>query len=80
VDKSGVYSDCTSYESQTLAIRLTRPFRVARRFPSPGLKPAPRATRMPRKSRIRPSFKDHFLSPQCQTLGDSQLSHRCEAS
>jgi hypothetical protein len=41
---------------------LTRPFRDARRFPSLGLWPVPRATRKPRKFAIRPSFKGHSVA------------------
>jgi hypothetical protein len=42
---------------------LTRPFHDARRFPSPGLQPVPRATRTPRTFGICPSFRAIFCRP-----------------
>jgi hypothetical protein len=44
--------------------QLTRPFRYARRFPSPGS--VQRATRSTRKFGRCPPFKDHFLSPRAK--------------
>jgi hypothetical protein len=72
-----------SCESLTCGISgrrlLTRPFRDARRFPSPGLYPVLTCTRTPRKVGICPSFKGHFLSPRVPIpdVTIRNLFHRC---
>jgi hypothetical protein len=68
---------CESGNSGFGRERLTRPFRHARRFPSPGLLPVPRDTCTTRKFGRCPSLKGHFLSPlsKPQCIG-SQLLHR----